>query len=77
MAPGKAKHGEMAELKSSFLRQRQRIEKLQRLRIEDVSDDDVDEVLSSVWEVLRELLVGVGRLFLSPTAKHCTTCSRS
>jgi hypothetical protein len=69
MGPGKAKLGDIAELKSSFLRQRQRIEKLQHLRIEDVRDDDVDEVVSSIWEVLRELHVGVGETLLVANSK--------
>ncbi len=68
MGPGKAKLGEMDELKSSFLQQQRRIEQLQLLRIENVGDDDVD-VASSVWDVLRELRVGVGETLLVANSK--------
>jgi hypothetical protein len=69
MGPGKAKLGEIAELRSSFQQQRRRIEELQRLRIEDVDDDDVDDVASSIWDVLRELRVGVGETLLVANSK--------
>ncbi len=69
MGPGKAKLSELGELKSSFLEQRRRIEQLQPLRIEDLRDEDVDEVASSIWEVLRELHVGVGETLLVANSK--------
>lgn len=69
MGPGRAKLGEMSELKSSFREQRRHIEQLQSLRIEDIGDDDVDDVASSIWEVLRELRVGVGETLLVANSK--------
>lgn len=69
MGPGKAKLGEMADLRSSFQQQRRRIAQLQHLRIEDVGDDDVDDVASSIWDVLRELRVGIGETLLVANSK--------
>jgi hypothetical protein len=69
MGPGKAKLGEIAELKSSFLQQRPRIEQLQHMRLENIRDDEVDDVAAAIWDVLRELRVGVGQTLLVANSK--------
>lgn len=69
MGPGNAKLVEIEELKASFRKQRQRIEHLQALRIENVDTEDVDDVAASIWDVLRELSVGVGHTLLVANTK--------
>jgi hypothetical protein len=69
MGPGKAKLGDIGELRSSFEQQRRRIEQLQHLRIEEVDNADVNDVASSIWDVLAELRVGVGDTLLVANSK--------
>ncbi|HXL89439.1 MAG TPA: hypothetical protein VN969_10775 [Streptosporangiaceae bacterium] len=69
MGPGNTKLVEIAELRSSFQQQREHIERLQHLRIEDISDSNVDEVTSLIWNVLMKLRVGVGETLLVANSK--------
>lgn len=69
MGPGKTKLCDITKLRSSFLQQRPRIEQLQSLRIEDLGDDDVDEVAAFIWDIIRELRVGVGETLLVANSK--------
>jgi hypothetical protein len=69
MGPGKAKLGEMEDLKSSFREQRQRIEQLQTLRIDAIAEDDVGDVAGAIWQVLQGLRVGIGETLLVANSK--------
>jgi hypothetical protein len=69
MGPGKAKLGELDVLKRSFDEQRDRIEALQSLRIEEIDEADLDDVAAYVWNVMRALRVGVGETLLVANSK--------
>jgi hypothetical protein len=82
MDPGNAKLVEIDELKSSFLGQRKKIEQLQGLRIESLDAGDLGHVADLIWDVLRDLRVGVGKRSWWLTARGCTiscltSCHRS
>ncbi len=69
MGPGNAKLVEVQELKSSLRRQRTGIEALQEVRIEEIDERDVADVAESIWQVLRELRVGIGQTLLVANSK--------
>jgi hypothetical protein len=69
MGPGKAKLGELDDLKASFSEQRDRIRALQVLRIEEVDQADCEDVANSIWQVMGKLRVGVGETLLVSNSK--------
>lgn len=69
MGAGKAKLGEIDDLKSSFREQRRGIEQLQHLRIEEIAQEDMDDVTDCIWDVLQGLRVGIGQTLLVANSK--------
>ncbi|MGH2725101.1 MAG: hypothetical protein ACRDI0_12760 [Actinomycetota bacterium] len=70
MGPGNAKLVEIDELKASLWAQRQGIEDLQRLRLHEIEAGQVTEIAGAVWEVLRQLRVGIGETSSLRTARR-------
>ncbi len=69
MGPGYTKLADIRDLKSSLQRQVGPIERLARVRLEEVSEDQVDDLAASVWGILQELRVGIGRTLLVANSK--------
>ena len=69
MGPGYTKLVDIRSLKSSFRQQRGRIAQIDMLRMEEVGYDEVNDVATSVWEILRELKVGIGKTLLVANSK--------
>jgi hypothetical protein len=69
MGPGNTKLGDLEELKASFRAQAEGIERLQQLRIERLSPDEVHAVTQAAWKVMANLRVGVGETLLVANSK--------
>lgn len=69
MGPGFVKLAELEEIKRSFKNQKDQIRNLQDVKITNLKDSDLDFVTSSLWKVLDNLKVGVGKTKIVANSK--------
>ncbi len=69
MGPGYTKLADIRDMKSSLQRQAGRIERLDGLRLEEASEDQVDDLAASIWDILQQLRAGIGSTLLVANSK--------
>jgi hypothetical protein len=69
MGPRGAKLRPMDDLRDSFQGQRPAIAEIQRLRLHELSSDEVKDVAHRLWSILSGLKVGIGQTILIANSK--------
>ncbi len=69
MGRGKAKLGDLGELKASFREQASNIERVQQLRIDQLDPSSVPDVAEQAWAIMAGLRVGIGQTLLVANSK--------
>jgi hypothetical protein len=69
MGPGNTKLADIRDMKCSLQKQAGPITQLARVRLEEVSEDQADDLAASIWDILQELRVGIGSTLLVANSK--------